>query len=341
VGVNKWGKPGLWRHPNGQFYVVKTVGGRKGYHGTIKAAHGTEAFDREYWAIRTGKASPARRSWRALIASYRKTDGWLSLKARTRADYETVLIYIEDHNGDREVSRVTRADVTAAQDKNRHRTRFANYIGQVMSILCEHAMDIGWLTVNPVKGFKHLPVPADRKRPHIPWTDAAVAKARAEMLPFPLLVLELGIGTVQRPGDLVGFTWGDFDGDTLRLVQNKTDVALVLPCTDALRAALIRHKAALPYAPHPAQPILANADGSRMTDRKVAAIFMRERKRLGLQAHDLHALRYRGVAELAWAKCTDEEIAAYSGHMSLEMVRKYAGPARQIMRARQAKEKRQ
>lgn len=60
----------------------------------------------------------------------------------------------------------------------------------------------------------------------------------------------------------------------------------------------------------------------------------KERARLGILEHDLHALRYRGVMELAWAGCSDDEIASYSGHD------KYAGEARQVMRARQAAEKR-
>ena len=64
-------------------------------------------------------------------------------------------------------------------------------------------------------------------------------------------------------------------------------------------------------------------------------------QRLGLEAYDLHALRYRGVKELAWAGCDDDEIAAYSGHATKEMIAKYAGEARQEMRARQARGKRQ
>lgn len=62
---------------------------------------------------------------------------------------------------------------------------------------------------------------------------------------------------------------------------------------------------------------------------------------LGQYIYDLHALRYRGVKELAWAGCDDDEIAAYSGHATKEMIEKYAGEARQEMRARQARGKRQ
>jgi len=72
----------------------------------------------------------------------------------------------------------------------------------------------------------------------------------------------------------------------------------------------------------------------------MSQVMLRERRRLGLEAYDLHALRYRGVQELAWQGCTDDEIAAYSGHATKAMIEKYAGEARQVMRARQAREKR-
>lgn len=67
---------------------------------------------------------------------------------------------------------------------------------------------------------------------------------------------------------------------------------------------------------------------------------MKERIRLGLMAFDQHALRYRGVMELAWAGCTDVEIASCCGHKSKKMIIKYSGEARQVTRARQAPTKR-
>ncbi len=73
----------------------------------------------------------------------------------------------------------------------------------------------------------------------------------------------------------------------------------------------------------------------------MAEIMRGERVRLGMQDFDLHALRYRGVMELAWAGCDDDEIASYSGHSSKDMIRQYAGEARQVMRAHQARAKRQ
>lgn len=163
---------------------------------------------------------------------------------------------------------------------------------------------------------------------------------RAEAEPQARLIFEIGVGSVQRPGDWVGFTWGDYDGVTLTLRQNKTDVPLSLPCTEELRAALDATKASLGVVPLPSRHILTNHHGGPMHYRTMADTMIRERKRLGLMAFDQHALRYRGVMELAWAGCDDDEIASYSGHTTKTMIRKYAGEARQIMRARQAAAKR-
>jgi integrase len=322
----------LWQHPDGRWYVRL-----KGKYHRITADHGTPDFDRQYWDILGGKRAAAKTSWSALMASYRKSDGWKERKTRTRADYEKVMDYLEEKIGTRDVTRLIRKDVIAAQEKNRHRVRFANYIAQVMSVLCEHAIDIGWRKDNPAKGVRLLRTPEDRKQAHIPWTDAAVAKWRAEAAPLPRLIFEIGVGTVQRPGDWPKIGWANYDGDAITLTQGKTDKPLVLPVTAELRAALDRAKA----APVLGRTIIAGPKGEAMTYRRMAAIIHAERERLGLLAYDLHALRYRGVMELAWQGCDDDEIASYSGHASKDMIRKYAGEARQIMRARQARAKRQ
>ncbi len=289
--------------------------------------------DRIYWEILTGRRAEASTSWRALIASFRRSDRWAGLKARTRSDYEKVFLYIEEKIGGRDVRRLIRKDVIAAQEANRHRTRFANYIAQVMSVLVEHAIDVGWMKDNPAKGVRQMKTPADRSQPHIPWPDWAVDLWRAEASPLPRLIFEIGVGSVQRPGDWPTFRWSDYDGESLRVRQGKTDKALWLPSTPQL-------KAALDAAPKVGLFILTLNDGRPMPYRRLAEIMLVERKRLGLEAYDLHALRYRGVMELAWAGCDDDEIASYSGHSSKAMIRKYAGEARQIMRARQAAAKR-
>jgi integrase len=318
----------LWHHPRGYWFVRI-----KGKYHRITAAEGTSEFDQQYWEILSGKRAEASKSWTKLIASYRRSNRWANLKPRTRADYEKVLLYLDEKIGPRDVTRLIRKDVIEAQVANQHRVRFANYIAQVMSVLCEHAINIGWLAHNPAKGVDKLKTPDDRQQPHIPWTDDAVARWRADAAPLPRLIFEIGVGSVQRPGDWTRFRWNDYDGSELKIIQGKTGKHLYLPCTSNL-------KTALDAAPKNGLTILTLQGGRPLPYRRMAQIMLDERSRLGLVAYDLHALRYRGVMELAWAGCDDPQIASYSGHSSIEMIHKYAGIARQRMRARQARAKR-
>jgi len=324
-----------WRHSSGRWYVRL-----KGKYIRISAKEGTAEFDRQYWEILTGKRAEGKRSWSALIAAFRQSDKWAGFSPRYRKDLEPVFHYLEGKIGKADVSRLTQPDIYEAMEKNKHRVRFANYIPTAISMLSKMAIRKRWRLDNPAVDIEKLKVPKDRKKPHLPWADWAVELMRAEAEPIARLIFEIGVGSVQRPSDWIGLTWGDYDGNTLKLRQNKTDVPLTLPCTKALKATLDQAKADLGFLPLPNRHILAKADGSPMDYHAMARIMIRERKRLGLMAFDQHALRYRGVMELAWAGCDDDEIASYSGHTTKAMIQKYAGEARQIMRARQAAEKR-
>ncbi|GGH53128.1 hypothetical protein GCM10011341_18300 [Frigidibacter albus] len=329
----------LWDHPSGRVYF------RRGkLLVRMLAPEGTAEFDAQYWEIMTGKRAEAKRSWSALIEVVRGSDEWANHSPRYRKDLEPVFAYLVEKMGKQDVARLTQADIYDAMDANRHRIRFANYIATAISMLCKVAVRKRWRLDNPAIGITPKAMPKAKKKPHVPWPDWAVEKFRAEAKELALLVFEIGVGTVQRPGDWPGFTWGDceLEGDgLLRLRQNKTDVPLELPCTEALKQALESAKAKLPFTPLPSRPILCTPSGGRMGYRYIADMMLKERKRLGLEAFDLHALRYRGVKELAWAGCDDDEIASYSGHTTKAMIAKYAGEARQQMRARQARLKRQ
>lgn len=192
----------IWQHPKGYWYVRI-----RGKYERIKAEEGTAEFDREYWNILNGKRSESRTSWNVLIESYRKSSRWSGLKPRTRTDYERVLSYLIDKIGTKDTSRLSRKDVIAAMEANKARVRFANYIPQVMSILMEHAIDLGWRADNPAKGVRKLKTPETKRQPHLPWPDAAVALWRSKAEPLPLLIFELGVGSVQRPDDWTKFRW--------------------------------------------------------------------------------------------------------------------------------------
>lgn len=295
---------------------------------------GDEGFLAAYEAAKGPKRQPTSKpTIGALIDSYMASTRWEKLAARTQRDYRRVLDHIREKAGKHDVSVITRPAVIEARDNNKGRVRFANYLVQIYSILCEHAIDKGWMQKNPVTGTSYLAMPEAKRQEHEPWTDAAVAKWRKKAGDMERLAFELGVGTTQRPDDLTRIRWGDYDGLALTVRQQKTGTELVIPCTPELKAALDK-------APRRALTILTRPSGRPMDYDALSKMMLAERKRLGLEAHDLHAMRYRGIMELAWAGCSDAEIDAISGHVTEAMRRKYAGKARQIMRARQAAKKR-
>lgn len=337
--VRRAGRKPFVCEPKPGFLYVR----RNGKYTRLHHPEGTPQFDQEYWGILSGHKIEPKTSWRALIADYRGSERWQKLKPATRQFYEHVLMYMLEKNGAKDVTKLRRKDVIAAQRANLHRTRFANSIPAVLSVLCEHAIDLGWIEANYARGVRKIAIPKDRQKPHIIPTDEVCAMWRAKADLLPLVMFEIGVGSVQRLADWASFDWGHYDGENLALAaQSKTGKELpLLPCTHELKAALDRLKASLRYAPHPSMPILVGEKGKRMGTSFMAQIMRAERKRLGMtRAFDQHGLRYRGVMELAWAGCDDDEIMSYSGHSTKAMVIKYAGLARQIMRARTASEKR-
>lgn len=292
-------------------------------------------FWAEYAKLREAKpiVTIGRRTFKALIERYRKSASFKKLMPRTVADYEKALAFIAERYGPLDPGAMRKVHIVDQQEALTG--KFARDFVNVISVLLGLAAEIGWRDDNPARGISRKQT--DRKSPHIVWTDAAVAKFRADASPLPKLIFELGIGTVQRPDDLTRFDWEHFDGASIRMTQSKTGVSLVIPCPDALIAAL---EAARPNVRRIGGTPILQVRNKRMSYRRMAEIMLAERQRLGLALHDLHALRYRGVQELAWAGCSDEEIKAITGHSTDAMVRQYAGRARQIVRARQANDKR-
>jgi integrase len=301
---------------------------------------GTPAFAREYARVLSGVevVQDNKKNFKELINRYFASESFTSKAPRTQADYKKHMTFIQDRMGPLPVAGLQYHHVIRLRDDNAARVREANYLVQVMRILMTHAKELGWRNDNPAEGVGGLQTPKGKEQAHVVWTDEAIAKMRAEASPMAVLIMEMGIGTVQRPDDLTRFKWSDYDGTNLSLVQGKTKKKLVIPVTERLKTLLDAEKARL--TPHPNRHILTSAIGGKFKYRGLSQMFIKERHRVGTLEHDLHALRYRGVQELAWAGCSDEEIASYSGHDSLDMIKKYAGEARQIMRARQAKVKR-
>lgn len=300
----------------------------------FQAQPGTPEFAAEYALILRGQDTtpPAKRSFSALIESYGRSARWKKLAPRTKADYRKVLDWAKVKLGPLPVEKMQRKDVIRAQAANADTVRFANYIVQVLRVLMEHAIDLGWRHDNPCKGV--LLIKSERPRRE-PWPADLVAayRAAAPVGTRQRLIFEMCLGTGQRIADVLRMRWDDLADGGVRVTQSKTKARLWIPTTPRLREAL-------DATPKRGLTICAQDNGRPTSYRGAADMVMDVRKAIGAEAYDLHALRYTAAAELAAAGCDDALIASVTGHQTAAMVARYAGPARQIARATEAQGRR-
>lgn len=289
-------------------------------------------FDRAYWEARKGRtAAPAasKRTVAALVDSYVRSSRWTGLAPRTKADYRKVLDYIVDKNGGLDVGRIRRPDVIVAREANAHRARFANYVVQLLSVLYEHAADLGWSDDNPAKGVSLLRLGEGWK----PWPAAAIADYRATATGNALLIFELCLGTGQRIGDVLRMRWSDIQDGAIRVKQGKTNAELWIPLTPRLGSVL-------DAAERRGLCIVAGSDSRPLTYRRAKYAVDEACAQGAHEQRTLHGLRHNAAAELAEAGCTDAQIAAVTGHKSLRMVAKYRAGSDQKRLAQEAMGKR-
>lgn len=304
---------------------------RRGYPTVrIVSPAGSPEFHAEYARLLAGDrpiyAGP--RTFKALVADYRQSKRWRDLAPRTQADYDKVLTWVNDKLGPLPVAGMQRKDVIRAQTVNAQTMRFANYIVQVLRVLFEHAIDIGWRDsgANPAKGVKLLVSSGPGREP---WPQDKIEAFRATAGPRPRLVFEMCLGTGQRIGDVLKMRWSDVEGGGINVRQGKTGAKLWVPFTPSLAAVLAE-------TPRIGMTICAWGRGKPTSYRGAADLIWSVRVKIGAEAWDIHSLRYNAASELGAAGCSDELIASVTGHRTTAMVVKYAGPARQKARATEA-----
>ena len=297
----------------------------------LKAPPGSEAFLREYWHLRRGQPSAgSRTTWDQLIASYYQSSKYKRLSKGTAANYRRHCEAIREKNGARDVRSFRRKHAIKARDALQDTWSKANERVAVLSILMRHAVDLEWIDRNPVvnveklTGGEYEPWPEDKLKAF----EAACAVSSVERI-----VYELAIGTGQRLGDCISMKWDDFDGEYMKVVQEKTSAKVQVYCPTRLQRFL-------ETVPRSGAHILAKNRtqhmGKRQVQKKVEAI----REAIGVLSGTSrlvpHGWRYTAATQLADAGVDMRDIQAVTGHKTLSMVQKYTAQANQKAASRRA-----
>jgi integrase len=259
---------------------------------------------------------------RALLRAYEASPEWAALAKATRSQY---LIYLRPWLKVAEAAPrdVTRRQILDARDAiaRTRGTGAATAFSRVSASLFAWAADRGWIDHNPAARIKALP------GGHLPaWSDAQIAAALAGLPAALRRVVVLALHTGQRRGDLIAMTWAAYDGATIRLRQQKTGRALVIPAHPVLRAELAAWKAERADS----VLILTSPRTGGWTAPHLSREMGKALVKIGLPAGlNVHGLRKAAARRLAEAGCSVSEIAAITGHLSLSMVQLYTDSADQ------------
>jgi integrase len=214
----------------------------------LPASIGSAEFEEAYSAALAGHVE-ARKEQRpqaqsgsieALIVAYLKSAAYLDLRTTSQQTYRNLIETLRTEHGHRTLRGMTRQGIETkilAPYLDRPGQRLA--ILKLLRVLIRHAIALGWLKHDPSLGIKRLRSGEIRS-----WTEAEIAQFEAR---WPIgtkqrLAFALMLYTGQRRSDVHRMTWTDIDGDSIRVVQQKTGAKLTIRLHSELRAVLAEAK---------------------------------------------------------------------------------------------------
>jgi integrase len=263
----------------------------------------------------------------ALLDAYCDSPEWAALSRSTQTSYSIYLRPLRDAGAAAPES-VKRRNLLQIRDtiaKNRGNAA-ANAFITTASAMFGWAVNREWIEHSPVTKIKPL------AGGHLPaWTQEQADFACTKLPEHLRRVVILGLYTGQRRGDLCAMRWAAYDGSRIRLVQQKTKVALVIPVHPELKVELDAWKQNAT-----ALTILTNANGVPWRPQALSYHMPAALSRIGVSDLNVHGLRKLAAANLADAGCSIKEIASITGHESLSMIQLYTKSADQERMANSA-----
>lgn len=262
-----------------------------------------------------------------LVQDYFDSPEYLRLAPSSKKTYRSVIerLVIDEGIGHRLVREMSREHVRRILAKRSETPGAANSVLQKLKVLIHFAIDNGWRKDDPTLRIKKY-----AKGEFHTWTEEEIAQyeecwpiGTTERLAFALLLY-----TGQRRSDVVTMSWDDVRDGTICVTPLKTKrtsgVKLWIPIHPALQEVL-------DVADEDEGTILKTAFGQSFTSNGFGSGFMAVKiDKTGLPKRCVtHGLRKAAARRLAEAGCTANEIAAITGHATLQEVSRYTKAAEQ------------
>jgi len=268
-------------------------------------------------------------SLNAMIIGYLGTAAFHNLAPASQQTYRRIFEPMRRDYGDMSVATLARKHVVRMLNAKAEHPAAARDFLRCLRLIVRYAIDIGIREDDPTADVR---VKMPKSDGYETWTEENIAAFRNAFAvgTKPRLALELLLGTALRCADVVKLGRGHVRNGTIQVTAQKTKTPLAIPITTELAEAINT------AAPSEHVTFLLNKRGGSFTAKQFSQWFTKRCARIGLKGLSPHGLRKAACRRLAEAGCTAPEIAAISGHKSLNEVARYIAKADREKLARNA-----
>jgi integrase len=261
---------------------------------------------------------------RALAVSYFGSSEFASLRPSSQRSYRVVIEALCREHGDKRVALLRRDHVVKLMAaKSEHKKfRAANWLRLALRLLMQHAIALGMRENDPTRDVKPVRI---RTEGYHSWSEAEIAQFEEKhpvgtqaRLAFALLLY-----TGQRPADVLSMGRQHVRDGFIHLRQQKTGAALEIEVHPVLAEILATVSSGQMI-------FVTTVRGVPFASSSTFGHWFREHcDAAGLPHCTAHGLRKAAARRLAEVGCTEHEIAAITGHASLQEVARYTKAASQ------------
>lgn len=258
---------------------------------------------------------------RALIADFKRSSRWQSLREETRRGYARAFDKLEPI-GNFPFADIRKRHVRELRDRLAFRQRAADAWVTAIASLFRHAVDDDLIDVNPAHGIARLA----RSRSYKRWSaeQQAIfeqAIARGAVPRWAATAYHLAGWLTMRRANVLTFRWSGYDGRRIRYAAAKggheVDVRVPAPLKEYLDA-----------CPREGEFMVTTRSGRPWDKRNFTRAMRRELDGLGLSGLHLHGLRHSVLSELAESEASEDLMTSLTGQRSPDSARIYTRQAR-------------
>ena len=294
---------------------------------TFMAAY--EAANGESSLVEVGRSRTTPGTVNAAIISYFNSAAFRALADETQRSRRGILERFRVEHGDKRIVMLQRAHIDHMVAAKAATPSAAKNFLKALRAMMAHCVANHMRDDDPTRGIRSPKIKTDG---YATWTDEHIAafEARHPIGSRARLAMALLLYTGQRRSDVLRIGRQHVRNGVLYVQQQKTNSKLAIPVHPELQAIL-------DAAPSQHLTYLTTRDGSSFSPAGFGNLFRDWCKEAGLpKGLSAHGLRKACCTRLAEAGCSEKQIAAISGHLSMSEVARYTKAADQARLARDA-----